>query len=146
MVLPARSVTAENCTVPPTTTEGMLGEIATVAACNVLAAMSMSANEITTVSNLRIFERPPDRKTANSLRKGYAPWTIRGAESRVGAPAPTGCFQMRPIQTKFRVEGYGNRCGYVTWHDRVNPGPMHQRNFVRRDTPIGVSPLSGANS
>jgi hypothetical protein len=66
MVLPVRSVTAENCTVLPTTTEGMLGEIVTVVACSVLDATSRKVKEISTVSNLRIFgpslwKKPPIR-------------------------------------------------------------------------------------
>jgi hypothetical protein len=58
MVLPVRSVTAENCTVLPATTEGILGEIVTVAACSELAVMSRNAIGISTVSNLRILGKP----------------------------------------------------------------------------------------
>jgi hypothetical protein len=58
MVLPVRSVAAENCTALPATTEGMLGEIVTVAACSVLVARSRNANGSSTAWNLRIFESP----------------------------------------------------------------------------------------
>jgi hypothetical protein len=78
MVLPVRSVAAENCTVLATTTEGMLGEIVTVAACNVLAAMSINANESSTVSNLRIFERLPDRKNRQFGTQGLYPVDYSG--------------------------------------------------------------------